>query len=64
MIESIENEYNDKMKYRVYIKDISKIIIMQQKACDEMYRDSVLSNYSHEQLTPLNMFLNNSKILL
>ena len=46
------------------VKDISKIVIMQQKACDEMYKDSVLSNYSHEQLTPLNSFLNNSKMLL
>ena len=35
----------------------------QQKLCDEMYRDSVLSNYSHEQLTPLNSFLNNSEAL-
>ena len=64
MIESIESEYNNNKKYRVYVKDISKVGIMQQKACDEMYRDSVLSNYSHEQLTPLNSFLNNSKILL
>ena len=63
-IESIESEQNDKKKFRVYVKDISKIIIMQQKTCDEMYRDSVLSNYSHEQLTPLNSFLNNSKMLL
>ena len=29
-----------------------------------MYKDSVLSNYSHEQLTPLNSFLNNSRMLL
>lgn len=28
-----------------------------------MYKDSVLSNYSHEQLTPLNSFLNNSQML-
>jgi hypothetical protein len=34
-----------------------------QKLSDELYRDAVLSNYSHEQLTPLNSFLNNSQIL-
>ena len=28
-----------------------------------MYKDAVLSNYSHEQLTPLNNFLNNSDLL-
>ena len=43
--------------------DISDIIIGQQKLSDEIYKDSVLSNYSHEQLTPLNSFLNNSKAL-
>ena len=35
----------------------------QQKLSDELYRDAVLSNYSHEQLTPLNSFLNNSHTL-
>jgi signal transduction histidine kinase len=49
---------------RVYVKDISEIVILQQRASDEMYKDSVLSNYSHEQLTPLNSFLNNSRTLL
>lgn len=28
VIESIESEQNDKKKYRVYVKDISKIVIM------------------------------------
>ena len=49
---------------RAYVKDISEIVILQQRASDEMYKDSVLSNYSHEQLTPLNSFLNNSRTLL
>ena len=60
-MESIECEYN---MIRVYVKDISEIVILQQRASDEMYKDSVLSNYSHEQLTPLNSFLNNSRTLL
>ena len=46
------------------LRDISEIVILQQRASDEMYKDSVLSNYSHEQLTPLNNFLNNSRSLL
>jgi hypothetical protein len=49
---------------RIYVKDISEIVINQQRASDELYKDSVLSNYSHEQLTPLNSFLNNSRTLL
>jgi signal transduction histidine kinase len=49
---------------RIYAKDISEIVINQQRASDELYKDSVLSNYSHEQLTPLNSFLNNSRTLL
>ena len=27
-----------------------------------MYKDAVLSNYSHEQLTPLNSILNNAML--
>lgn len=49
---------------RVSIRDISEIILRQQRASDELYKNSVLSNYSHEQLTPLNSFLNNSTVLL
>ena len=29
-----------------------------------VYKDATLLNYSHEQLTPLNSILNNSKILI
>ena len=29
-----------------------------------IYKDATLLNYSHEQLTPLNSILNNSKILI
>lgn len=43
---------------------MSEIILKQQEASDRLYKDSVLSNYSHEQLTPLNSFLNNSVTLL
>jgi hypothetical protein len=29
-----------------------------------MYKDAILSNYSHEQLTPLNCILNNAMLLI
>ena len=45
------------------IRNISWAVLGLQKLSDEMYKDSVLSNYSHEQLTPLNSFLNNSRVL-
>jgi signal transduction histidine kinase len=47
----------------VFFDEISDIIYRQQKESDNLYKDAVLSNYSHEQLTPLNNFLNNSDIL-
>ena len=59
----IENIEGENKSLRIEIHDISDIILGQQKLSDEMYRDVVLSNYSHEQLTPLNSFLNNSQIL-
>jgi signal transduction histidine kinase len=31
---------------------------------DREYQDAVLSNYSHEQLSPLNSIINNSMILI
>jgi hypothetical protein len=46
------------------IQDVSDVVYRQQMLSDRLYRDAVLSNYSHEQLTPLNSFLNNSSILI
>ena len=54
------NEFEIKLE----IQDISDIIYRQQSQSDKLYSDAVLSNYSHEQLTPLNSFLNNSSILI
>ena len=28
--------------------------------CDKMYQDAIETNYSHEQMTPLNSIINNS----
>jgi hypothetical protein len=33
---------------RMYFRDISEIILKQQCYSDELYKDAVLSNYSHE----------------
>ena len=46
------------------IRDVSKIIKNQQHVCDQMYRDAIEANYSHEQITPLNCILANSDIVL
>ena len=44
------------------IRDITNIIKSQQKLSDEMYQDAIEQNYSHEQMTPLNIILANSRI--
>ena len=30
---------------------------------DKMYQDAIEANFSHEQMTPLNCIINNSKII-
>jgi hypothetical protein len=46
------------------VRDITNIIKSQQKLSDDMYQDAIEQNYSHEQMTPLNIILANSKILI
>lgn len=46
----------------VVIRDITSILKAQQDIIDEMYQDAIESNYSHEQMTPLNSIMGNSKI--
>ena len=45
------------------IRDITNIIKSQQRLSDEMYQDAIEANYSHEQMTPLNCILGNSKLV-
>ncbi len=45
------------------IKDITGILKYQQRLSDRMYLDAIEANYSHEQMTPLNSILSNSKII-
>jgi signal transduction histidine kinase len=51
-------------RYNISVKDISKIVTRLQHQIDSQYQDAVLSNYSHEQLTPLNSILNNAANLI
>jgi hypothetical protein len=44
-VETLDAE-NKKLKIEIH--DISDVILGLQKLSDEMYRDSVISNYSHE----------------
>ncbi len=46
------------------MRDISSFAHQQKDEIDCMYKDAILSNYSHEQLTPLNSILNNAMILI
>jgi signal transduction histidine kinase len=46
------------------IRNVTNIIKNQQKLSDTMYQDAIEANYSHEQMTPLNSILGNSKIVL
>jgi signal transduction histidine kinase len=48
----------------IVIRDVSSIIKNQQRLSDLMYRDAIEANYSHEQMTPLNSILANSKFAL
>jgi hypothetical protein len=44
----VDNVDGENKKFKMEIHDISDIILGCQKLSDEMYRDSVFSNYSHE----------------
>lgn len=47
----------------ISIRNISNVVKNQQKLSDQMYLDATEQNYSHEQMTPLNSILANSKII-
>ena len=65
-IETLSVEKNEKYQkqYLIRIRDISEFAHKQQDQIDCMYKDAILSNYSHEQLTPLNSILNNAMLLI
>jgi hypothetical protein len=53
-----------KRQYLISVKDISPFVKLHQDSIHSMYKDAILSNYSHEQLTPLNCILNNAMLLI
>jgi len=46
------------------IRDVTAIIKSVQKLCDTMYQDSIEAIFSHEQMTPLNCIIGNSKLVM
>ena len=52
------------MECTLIMKDISQIIQLKKKQSEYMYQDAIETNYSHEQMTPLNCILTNSKLVL
>ena len=55
---------NKDSNFLIIVRDLTSVIRSQQKLSDKMYQDAIESNYSHEQMTPLNCILANSKIVL
>ena len=51
-------------KINIFIRDITKIILLQQEKSDLKYQNAMEANYSHEQMTPINCILSNIKVLL
>ena len=42
------------------IKDVSQIVNFQMKLSDMIYQEAIENNFSHEQMTPLNLLKANS----
>ena len=59
-----DKSVNKEIKVMIIVNDITKIIENQQKLSDNMYQDAIEANYSHEQMTPLNSILMNSKLAI
>lgn len=45
------------------IKNITTLIHGHTRLLDGIYQDAIEANYSHEQMTPLNSILGNSKLI-
>ena len=45
------------------IKDVSQIVNFQMKLSDMIYQEAIENNFSHEQMTPLNLLKANSSII-
>lgn len=47
-IETIKGQQKFKYQYLIQAKDISNFVLRHQAQIDSMYKDAILSNYSHE----------------
>lgn len=45
------------------IKDVTTIVKNQMKLSDMIYQEAIENNYSHEQMTPLNLLKANTSII-
>ena len=52
------------MRFDFFLRDVSEVVKLQQDLSNLLYQDAIETNYSHEQMTPLNCILNNSKVIL
>ena len=57
---SASNQRQARQPILVVVRNLSKILMTQQKKIDEMYQEAIEKNYSHEQMTPLNCIIGNS----
>lgn len=46
------------------LKNITTIIKNQLKMSDQIYQNAIEANYSHEQMTPLNLILSTTSVLM
>lgn len=47
----------DGVQALITIEDITEIINCQQDLSHKIYKEAILTNYSHEQMTPLNCLI-------
>lgn len=45
------------------IKDVTEVVLRQQKLLDSVYQRAIENTYSHEQMTPLNFLQSNAQLL-
>ena len=48
----------------VHLFDVSEVIELQKDKSHQIYETAMELNYSHEQMTPLNNIINNSKMII
>lgn len=54
------NKNADFKEIVLQVREITQIVRSQQRFSDKIYQDAIESNYSHEQMTPLNSIIANS----